>query len=115
MVSRLFQLIDVEFLNGSNDRIRLPALTDHIRFLADQHEFGRNDMTPFNPTAIQKLAILEFVLRTQVVLTQYFGIRLELRGIDGFVSNAVEDLVSGPVRVVSRSAYPTGTNPPIAF
>ncbi|MCH8142271.1 MAG: hypothetical protein IH908_11815 [Proteobacteria bacterium] len=53
------------------------------------------------------MAILEFVLRTQVVLTQYFGIRLELRWLDGLACNAVKDLghSRNGIAVVGRDRF----------
>ena len=85
-------LLLFELFYGRNDRIRLPALTHHIRFLANQYEFSRDDVTPFGPATIQKLPVLEFALRTQVIFRQCFGVRFELLWLDGFASNAVEDL-----------------------
>ena len=82
----------IEFLNGIDDRISLPAVTHHIRFLANQYELGRDDVASLGPSAIQILSVLELALRAEVVLREHFRIGLKLRWIDGVTRNAVEDL-----------------------
>ncbi len=53
-----------------------PALPDLIGLFPNPNEFGRYNMPPFCPTAIQELAVLEFVLAAQVILRKDFGVGL---------------------------------------
>ena len=60
---RQYTVLIFELFYGSNDRVGFPALTHHIRFLADQYEFGRDDVSSLGPATIQKPTVLEFALR----------------------------------------------------
>ena len=71
-------------------RVRLPALSDSIRFLPDQHNTGHDYLPPLRPPAIQKLPILELVLAAEMVLTKCFGVCLQVDTPDEFARFPVE-------------------------
>ena len=79
-------------LHGRPDRIRLSALPNPIRLLPNPLNPSRNHMPPFRPPPVQKLSILEFILRTQMILRQHYGVGLELFGVDWLASQAIKDL-----------------------
>ena len=56
-------------------------------------------MASLGPTPVRKLAVLEFVLTTQVVLRQSFRIGFKFLGINRSPCNSVEDLSKGPSRI----------------
>ena len=50
------------------------------------------------PATIPKLSVFEFAFATQVILRERFGIRLELRRLDGFArSRSQESAVLSPL------------------
>ena len=82
----------MEFLYGRRDGIRLSALADLIGLLPNPNLPGRHNMASLRPTAIPMVAVLELMLRAQVVLREDIGIGHQLCSPDGFACHATEDL-----------------------
>ena len=80
----------LELFNGRKDGISLPTLADSIGLLANQHEMGRDYVSPLSSAAIQKLPVSEFVLTTQMVLRKRLSVGLELVWSDTFPCDAIE-------------------------